>query len=178
MDLSSGWTVTFGKDGKPAPMDTLRSWTDSEDTRYFSGVAAYERKVTIPDTFLASGLQVNLDFGQGKPNNYVGPKNGYFTQYDAPVRDAAVVYVNGKRAGATWCPPYAVEISGFLKSGENQIRVEVGNLAVNYMAGRKLPDYRLLTLRYGDRFQPQDMDRIKAEPSGLLGPIRLVATQK
>jgi hypothetical protein len=49
----------------------------------------------------------------------------------------------------------------------------VGNTAMNYMAGRSLPDYRLLNLRYGERFQPQDMDKVQAIPSGLLGPIRL-----
>ena len=41
------------------------------------------------------------------------------------------------------------------------------------MAGRRLPDYRLLNLRYGERFQAQDMDKVKPIPSGLLGPIRL-----
>lgn len=44
------------------------------------------------------------------------------------------------------------------------------------MAGHALPDYRLLNLRYGVRFEPQDMDKVRAEPAGLLGPIRLVAT--
>ena len=28
------------------------------------------------------------------------------TWLDGPVREAAVVYVNGKRAGSVWCPPY------------------------------------------------------------------------
>jgi lysophospholipase L1-like esterase len=43
------------------------------------------------------------------------------------------------------------------------------------MAGRALPDYRLLNLRYGTRFEPQDMDKIQPIPSGLLGPVRLIA---
>jgi hypothetical protein len=46
---------------------------------------------------------------------------------------------------------------------------------MNYMAGRKLPDYRLLNLRYGERFQAQDMDKVQAIPSGLFGPIQLVS---
>jgi hypothetical protein len=41
------------------------------------------------------------------------------------------------------------------------------------MANRALPDYRLLNLRYGTRFEPQDMDHVRAMPSGLLGPITL-----
>jgi hypothetical protein len=43
------------------------------------------------------------------------------------------------------------------------------------MAGRSLPDYRLLNLRYGERFTPQDMDKIAALPSGLLGPVTLIS---
>ena len=92
------------------------------------------------------------------------------------VREAAVVYVNDRRAGSVWCPPYSVEVTGLVKPGENNIRIEVANLAMNYMAGRKLPDYRLLNLRYGERFQPQDMDKVQPVTAGLLGPIRLIAT--
>ena len=41
------------------------------------------------------------------------------------------------------------------------------------MAGHALPDYRLLNLRYGERFQPQDMDSVQPVPSGLIGRISL-----
>jgi hypothetical protein len=91
------------------------------------------------------------------------------------LREAAVVYVNGKRAGAVWCPPYALDVTALLKSGENRIRVNVGNLAVNALAAQKLPDSKELIAKYGDRFQPQDMDQVKALPWGLMGPVKLVA---
>lgn len=93
----------------------------------------------------------------------------------APVRESAVVYVNDRRAGSVWCPPYALDVSSLLKPGENRFRIVVANLAVNYMAGRAQPDYRLLNLRYGVKFEPQDMDQIRPVPAGLMGPIRLVA---
>ena len=51
----------------------------------------------------------------------------------------------------------------------------MSNTAINHMAGRALPDYRLLNLRYGERFQPQDMDKVQPVTSGLLGPIRLIS---
>ncbi len=73
-----------------------------------------------------------------------------------------------------WCPPYALDVSQALREGRNQIRIEVANLAINAMAGRALPSYRLLNARYGTRFEPQDMDKVRPEPSGLLGDIRLV----
>ena len=44
------------------------------------------------------------------------------------------------------------------------------------MAGIKLPnyDYEGLTRKYGNRFQPQNLDQVHPLPSGLLGPVRLV----
>jgi len=96
---------------------------------------------------------------------------------DAPVREAAVVYVNGRRAVSLWHPPYTVDISGLLQRGTNQVYIEVANLAVNYMAGHPLPDYKALTAKYGERFQAQDMNLIAPVPSGLIGPIQLFASE-
>ena len=96
---------------------------------------------------------------------------------ESPVREAAVVYVNEQRAGSVWRPPYSVEVTGLLHSGENTLRVMVDNLAINRMAGSALPDYRLLNSRYGVRFTPQDMNNLQALPSGLLGTVRLVARE-
>jgi len=120
---------------------------------------------------------VKLDFGDAKPIPEQPLRAGMQTWLDGPVREAAVVYVNQRRAGSVWCPPYALDVTSFLHPGENQIRILVANLALNYMAGRRLPDYRLLNLRYGERFQAQDMDKVQAVPAGLLGPIRLLVNQ-
>ena len=66
-------------------------------------------------------------------------------------------------------------MTGLVRKGTNTIRIDVANTAINHMAGRALPDYRLLNLRYGVRFEPQDMDKVRPVPAGLTGPIRLVA---
>ncbi len=174
LDLSNDWQVTFGTNGASVYMDKLRSWTESESTRYFSGQATYEKRVSVPAGFLQKGLPVYLDFGEGQPLEPQPLRSGMQSWLDAPVKEAAVVYLNGRRVGAVWCPPYRLELSGALHSGENTLRIVVGNLAVNYMAGRKLPDYRLLNLRYGERFQPQDMNKVQPVPAGLRGPIRLI----
>jgi hypothetical protein len=157
-------------------MDKLRSWTESEETRYFSGTATYERDVSVPESLLGNGQTLRLDFGEGKPVAAQPLKAGMQTWLDAPVREAAVVYINDRRAGSVWCPPYSLDVTGLLRGGTNKVRIVVGNLALNYMAGRRLPDYRLLNLRYGERFQAQDMDKVQPIPAGLLGPIRLIAT--
>jgi hypothetical protein len=183
IDLSGSWSVTFGKGDKPVTMETLRSWTEDKATRFFSGVARYERKITVPAAMLKDGIGLRLSLGQAKAAGgdagglgaVRGGGSSLQARLEVPVREAAVVYVNGQRAGSVWCPPYTVDVTGLLKAGENRVRVEVANLAVNYMAGRPLPDYRALNARYGERFQAQDMDQIRPVTSGLLGPIQLVA---
>jgi hypothetical protein len=175
LDISANWRVAFGPAGVPAEWTTLRSWTDDEATRFFSGVAGYEKAVEVPVAMLRSGLSVQLDLGAPKAIEVGGPRARVQAWVDAPVRDAAVVFVNGQRAGSAWCPPYSVDVTTFLSPGPNLIRIEVANLAINHMAGHALPDYKLLNLRYGTRFEPQDMDRVQPVPAGLFGPIRLVA---
>lgn len=176
LDLSTGWRVGYGPGGPSSTMDGLKSWTDDDATRYFSGVAVYEKEVTVPGAMVQPGQAVRLDFGEGRPVAEIPSRsNGMQSWLDAPVREAAVVYINDKRAGSVWCPPYAVDVTGLLTAGINKIRIHVANTAVNHMAGRALPDYRLLNLRYGARFDPQDMDKIQPVPSGLLGTIRLIS---
>lgn len=183
IDLSNNWRVTFksaapGDNPTSTRMETLRSWTDDDATKNFSGMATYEKRVVVPRAMLKNGLNLRLDFGEGKPGTSQDG-HGHRAMLDAPVREAAIVYVNGKRAGAAWCPPYSVDVTGLLKNGENIIRIEVANLAVNYMAAHLVLDYqeqhRDLIAQFGDRFQPQDINQVKPVPSGLLGLIQLVA---
>jgi hypothetical protein len=175
LDLSTNWKVAFGAGGRTVTMDRLRSWTDDDETRFYSGLASYQKDVNVPDAFLGAGVELRLDFGEGTPLPATRLKSGMRAWLEAPVREAAVVYVNDRRAGSVWRPPYSVDLTGLLQRGENRLRIVVGNLAINHMAGRRLPDYRLLNLRYGTRFEPQDMDKLQAVPAGLLGPVRLLA---
>lgn len=177
LELSGAWQVKFGSGGPSVRMDELRSWTEAEETRFFSGVASYEKTVVVPERLLANRSIVKLDFGEGRVNTSQPSRQGMQAMLDGPIREAAVVYVNDQRAGAVWCPPYSLDVTRLLRAGSNKIRIEVGNTAINHMAGRSLPSYQLLNLRYGERFQPQEMDKVQPVPSGLFGPIRLIATQ-
>jgi hypothetical protein len=180
IDLSTRWKVTFSSTGSPEQLDSLRSWTDDETKRYFSGVATYEKTVTVPDSLFRDGLDVRLDFGEGRPLELDPPRgasaNAMQAAFEGPIREAAVLYINDRRAGSVWHPPYSIDVTGLLRRGENRIRVLVANTAINHMAGHALPDYRLLNLRYGERFQVQDLQKVRPIPSGMLGPVRLIAT--
>ncbi|MFP1132852.1 glycosyl hydrolase [Asticcacaulis sp. W401b] len=170
--LDGGWTLSF--DNAPAkpvaskPVNAFGSWTDDPSRQHFSGVATYSRTVKLSKSDLAAGL-TRLDFGDGTPEAIPdGRRNGSRAWLNAPVRDAAEVFVNGKRAGAVWTAPYEIDLKLFLKVGDNRIDIRVANTAVNTLAGRPAADYTALRAKYGDRFQPQNMDNLKPLPSGLL----------
>jgi hypothetical protein len=116
-----------------------------------------------------------LDFGQGTPLEEPNPLPRFSMKayFEGPIREAAEVYVNGKRAGFVWRPPYTVEVTRFLTVGTNRLRIIVANTPINSMAGHALPTYRLLNERYGERFTPQDMENLQALPSGILQGLRL-----
>jgi hypothetical protein len=180
LDLGAGWQVTFrAPHGAPAnaprTMDHLQSWTDDPETRFFSGVATYEKTVDLPSSLLMPGDTVWLDFGDARAVAPDPPPARRRAWLEAPVREAAVVSVNGVRAGSVWCPPYRVDVTALLRAGRNVFRVDVANLALNYMAGHALPDYRLLDLRYGTRFEAQDMDKVRPVTAGLVGTVTLVS---
>lgn len=175
LDLSADWRVRFIGLDRTIDMPKLRSWTAGEETRFYSGQAEYTKEVTVPASFLQPGRDVTLNFGEGTPVAPAPLRNGMRAWLESPVREAAMVYVNGRGAGPVWRPPFEVHATQLLRAGQNTLRVVVGNLAINSLAGQARPDYRLLNSRYGERFQPQDMENLKPLPAGLLGPITLVS---
>ncbi len=189
LDLSNDWDVTFknaSSEADPAPehFATLTDWTANPATHFFSGVATYVKSVTLTAQMLQGGQKKYLSFGEGAPAIVpVGTSgNPNRANYQPPIGDAAVVWVNGQRAGAVWCPPYRVDVTALLKPGVNQIRIQVANRAVNYMADQQrhpLPDYTALIAAYPPkRFDAQDMNVIQVQPSGLLGTVQLTTDNK
>src|SRR5215471_6426673 len=133
--------VTYSRAAAPVAMATLRSWTDDENTKFFSGQAIYEKVVQIPESLSKPGVELWLDFGKGTPIEPTASRApGMRAWLESPVREAAVVSVNDHLAGAVWCPPYELEVTRLLHTGENKIRVVVGNLAINELAGQSMPD--------------------------------------
>jgi hypothetical protein len=190
VDLGTNWSVTYtglgSAPGSTITMDQLHSWTDNVATKYYSGQAVYERTVTVPAAMIKPDIRVVIDFGQGtvieKPVVHAAVGDGTGSGglrlqawIESPVREAAQVFVNGSAAGDVWLPPYEVDVTSLVHAGDNQIKIVVANLAINGMAGKALPDYRLLNLKYGERFQAQDLNNLMPLPSGILGDPKLVA---
>jgi hypothetical protein len=82
------------------------------------------------------------------------------------------------RVGAAWCAPYSVDLTGKLKEGQNTIKIEVGNTAVNYLSKAGFPNYnqRAVDAEFppGNRFSPQGTQMYAQPlPSGLIGTVKL-----
>ncbi len=174
--LSSGWTRQIGG-AAPQPIAAFTSWADDAATAFFSGGAIYACELEISAGDLSGG-SVRLSLGEGTPSVGSG-RNGPGTQadLDAPVRDAAEVFVNSRRAGAIWCSPFELEIASLLKTGRNRLELRVYNTAINMLAGRPPTDYSALNVKFGERFKPQNMDDLKPLPSGLLKVPELLIRQ-
>jgi hypothetical protein len=119
--------------------------------------------VTLDAVLVNSGRAIRIDFGEGTPATVQERRsgNGMRAMLESPVREAAVVTVNGRPAGSVWRPPYELDVTGLLRPGENTIRVVATNLAINELAHQALSDYRALIQKYGDRFQDQDMTNLQ-----------------
>ena len=160
VELTGSWRVRFQAErGAPEEVlwSSLISWTDSEDTgiRHFSGIAEYTIRIAAPAELLQPGRALELDLGR--------------------VAGTARVFLNDVELGIVWKPPYAVDVTGRLRTGENEFRIEVANTWHNRLVGDSdLPPAERVTWTNIRRpFSP-------ATPlleSGLLGPVRLLPSR-
>lgn len=128
--IEGSWQVYFDeKLGGPGTVtfDRLADWTTHTDPRikYYSGTAVYRKMVSIGKT----GEKVYLDLG-----------NPGFV---------ARVFVNSQDAGVVWCSPWQVEITKYLRDGENEIVIHVANSLMNRMIyDASLPESERITYSY------------------------------
>ncbi len=147
------WNVAF-QPGRGAPdtlvMPHLSDWSQHADpgVRYFSGTATYRQTFKLPAKV---SDHLVLDLGE--------------------VRELAEVILNGKLAGILWKPPYRADLSGLTKSGTNTLEIRVTNLWVNRLIGDAQPGAKPITFTTLKTYRADAPLR----PSGLLGPVTLVA---
>ncbi|MCH5598403.1 hypothetical protein MKP09_11005 [Niabella ginsengisoli] len=98
-------------------MPTLKSWSLNADSsiQYYSGRARYNNTFTISKDQINQYKTIILDLGD--------------------IADLGEVFVNGKSAGIVWTKPYSVDISSFVKKGNNEIDVVVANRWTNRLIG-------------------------------------------
>lgn len=172
------WSATFPGSAGSAPLpsqtNTGTVWTEHAASKYYSGEVRYQ--TSFQGKAPKAGEHLVLHFAEGKvlPDTQPAGKNGMRAWYDAPIREAAIVFLNGKRVGSLWHPPYELDLTRFVTQGSNRLEVRVYNTAINELAGQPPRDYTALKAKYGDRFQMQDMDNLQPVPSGIFGPVEIL----
>jgi hypothetical protein len=111
----------------------------------------------------------------------------------------AEVKLNGKDLGILWKPPFRVDVTDVLRPGDNALEVRVTNLWINRMIGdESLPEDSDRNANGTLKSWPEWVQQGKPsptgrftftswrlwkktdslQPSGLLGPVRILTSQK
>ncbi len=158
-DLTGVWTVTFdhSKRGpaKPVVFKGLSDWTlsSNDSIKYFSGTAVYKTSVKLAE--VQPGKKIVLNLGQ--------------------LTAMAKVKVNGKEAGGLWTAPWQVDISAVVKPGNNEVEISVVNNWMNRLIGdQKLPVDQRPTWSPVIPYNTES----PLQPSGLFGPVHILAVEK
>lgn len=170
--LNNPWSVSFDTTwGAPAKtiFNKLTDWSmnEEEGIKYYSGTAVYKQTFDILNI---TGKQLFLDLGE--------------------VNVMAKVWLNGQEVGTVWTNPWRLDISNYIKSGKNDLKIEVVNLWINRLIGDdslpydgpqhgQWPDWLLKgaprpSNRYTfSTFNPYNKNTPLSK-SGLIGPIKIM----
>jgi hypothetical protein len=166
--IAGDWKLTleginFPRLEKTLPI--LSSWTDSADTKHFSGTGEYEIEFELTEEYTANDLRLNLSLGD--------------------VGTIAEVILNGKPVGFIWMVGQTLDITDATKPGINTLCINVTNTLINRVVGLKEvpPVPEELQPRLGKGLGPGATAMkglMEYEPlpnSGLLGPV-IIKPQK
>jgi hypothetical protein len=155
--LDGNWEIRF-QSHRGAPATTkvaaLKSWTENAEPgiRYFSGTGTYVKQIEASKAWFQKGQKIVLDLGD--------------------VKNIAEVIVNGKSVGVIWKQPFQIDVTNSLKQGTNTLEIKVTNLWVNRLIGDLQPGVSKKITYTTQPFYQADSALL---PSGLLGPVRILA---
>jgi hypothetical protein len=159
--IEGTWSVEFFSGGpvlpEPYQAKALVSWTErGGEAARFAGTARYRIEFDLPMNAVADEWM--LDLGE--------------------VRESARVRLNGYDLGVIWSVPFTARAGAFLRPGRNQLEIEVTNLAANRIRDLDIRGVNWKIMReinFVDiRYKPFDASQWAIEPSGLIGPVRLL----
>jgi hypothetical protein len=151
-ELTGPWEVQFASE--KLTFDKLQDWTTrpEEAIRHYSGKAIYRTTFTnhqLPVT----NYRLFLDLGK--------------------VHDLATVRLNGQTLRTLWLAPWRVDITDVVKSGRNELEIEVINVWNNRLVGdRALPAHKRQTFLAKDTLSKN----APLQPAGLVGPVKVVVS--
>ena len=185
--ISGPWELRFPPGGgapERLTLDQLKSWSVHREAgvRFFSGTATYVKVFQMPPDQFAAQRHWFLDLGG--------------------VEVMAVVKLNDRNLGILWKPPFRIEVTDDLKPGNNLLEVQVVNRWPNRLIGdEQLPADRRWGMVGSEQplaewpswlleNKPSPASRLTFTtwkhwhkdspllPSGLLGPVQLLAEEK
>jgi len=164
LPINNEWHIAFNEGGPEIPgpltLNSLVSWTDFGPVyESFSGTATYTTSFSLDS--LSDDIYL-LDLGN--------------------VRESARVTLNGKLVGTVFSNPFTIDVSSALHPGNNELEIEVTNLAANRLralenAGvewKKFYEINMVNIQY-ERF---DATQWNVEPSGLTSKVNLLTYTK
>jgi hypothetical protein len=131
-------------------LDTLKSWTlfDNPSIKYYSGTAKYANRFVVKNKSDINVAKILFD----------------------SIFNIVTIKINGVDCGTLWTPPYELDITKALKSGENKIEIEVTNTWRNRLIGDELnPENK--TTWYNSAFKLKNKPLL---PAGLVGDVKIM----
>ncbi len=165
LEVAGAWNVKFSPQwGGPESitLDHLMPWNEHSDNgiKYYSGTATYSKSLRLTKEHVDGLVRIQL----------------------GTVGHVAEVRLNGKSLGVVWCEPWAVDLTGVAREGNNLLEIAVANLWVNRLIGDSaLPPAQRRTstnvrfFQATDKYRPFEgfSPKDPLAPSGLIGPVRL-----
>lgn len=162
--LNGPWNLSFTEEaprvGKSFALDKLQTWeTLSDSAAITMGTGVYTTTLKLKKDDLKDAQSWQIDLGD--------------------VRESARVYINGQFIGCAWAVPFVLDIkNNVLKSGKNDIRIEVTNLPANRIADldrrgvkwRKMEEINVVDINY----KKTTYDKWEPVKSGLNSEVKLI----
>jgi len=165
LTLAGKWDIEFIDGGPEIPKaystTGLSSWTNAPDEKAqaFAGTARYRLTFNLPDL---DGDEYLLDLGD--------------------VRESARVKINGQNSATLFALPFRAPVGRYLKKGSNTIEIEVTNLAANRIRDLDLRGVNWKIMHdiniVNQHYKKFNAAAWPLQPSGLLGPVRLIRQTK
>ena len=141
-------------------LNYLKSWSDEDETKYFSGTAKYNIDFKLPSEYVMNDMKLELDLGK--------------------LGNIAEVEINGNNAGTIWMKGQKLDITNLLKIGSNHLTVFVTNTNINRVSSFKeiVPVPKDLVGKYGEAMSttriPREFGFEPLPPAGLIGPVKII----
>ncbi|WP_293882930.1 MULTISPECIES: glycosyl hydrolase [unclassified Sphingobacterium] len=150
--LTGPWSFTAdGLSGKQAiKQQEPQFWTASadDDIKYHAGAGSYQTTIHIQK--IAEKQRAHLQF--------------------SAIESMAEIFVNGQYAGVVWTKPYQIDVTDFIRQGDNKVQVKVYNIWGN----RFLYEKENTTVEKKIQTTASDKFLKGLLPSGLQGKVDLL----